>query len=131
MSASAARVAARVIAMMNPEKQAWPHFLLQVDRMHKKITLTTYRPHADKSVMPSFLRELDAYFKREVLPQLEASGYTGGRMGVNNGVGEKNPLDPDYGMLIVAWNLEEMTEDHLVTLVEKAFSGLGAGPERF
>lgn len=100
--------------------------------MYKSITLTTYMEHASAREVPALLRDVESFFTSQVLPRLEEAGYTSpGRMNANSGIGEKNPSDPVYGILILSWKLEKMTDDHLVTLVEQAFGGLGSGPVRW
>lgn len=112
-------------ASRSPADRAWPEFTVRVNRDYKVIQLTTYLPHSEAERMPAFLRRIESYFDDEVRPRLSEIGFTvQDEMGVNSGVGEHDPRDPVYGMLIVAWKLEEMAEDQLVEVVNKAFEKL-------
>jgi len=103
-----------------------------VNRVYKTITFTTYLPHTQKQKVPAFTRTISNYFDRNVRPALEGVGYTASsKMNINNGVGDKEPRDEEYGILILSWKLEEMAADPLVSVVEEAFRSLGAGPTRW
>lgn len=115
----------RKTASRSPADRAWPEFTILVNRDYKIIQLSTYLPHSEAERMPAFIRKLENYFDKEVRPRLLEIGFTvQDEMGVNSGVGEPDPRDPVYGMLIVAWKLEEMAEDRLVEVVKEAFEKL-------
>lgn len=111
------------------EPEPWPVYTLSLTDGGRKILLVTYMRHTDKSRVPSVVKTIQGYFASHVAPALADIGYTIKKPPfVSDGVGEKNPSDPEFGGLHVYFYLHNASENLLRDTVNQAFDGLNQGP---